>query len=253
MRWYKADLHVHSVLSPCGGLEMGPHAVMLEAKKKNIDILAITDHNSAGNLSVYSNIADKYNIKFIPGIEVQTSEEIHAIVLFNDLSDAEKFSKQLYKTLDPLENDPEYFGDQVLVDEAENISGYESRALINSSDWSFNDLILKTEQTNGFIFPAHVDAESYSIIGQLGFIPDDDRIIALGITAKCNIDELYSKFPKLTKYTLIRNSDAHYLKDIGSGFSEFFLEEPKLNEIILACKKVENRKIKIYKWRDNVK
>jgi len=243
VRWYKSDLHIHSVLSPCGSLEMGPHAVMATAKQKGLDIVAITDHNSARNLYSYSIVAAKHDLIFIPGIEVQTSEEIHTIVLFHDIKSAATFSKELHSSLLPIENDPEYFGDQVVVDESEQIADLEPIALINSSRWSFDELLAKAKEVNGFAFPAHVDADSYSIIGQLGFIPENDQITALGITAKCDDSKLKNKFSYLKKYNLIRNSDAHYLKDIGSGITEFYLKSPSLEEIILACNNIGDRKI----------
>ncbi|MFC1887753.1 PHP domain-containing protein [Candidatus Cloacimonadota bacterium] len=245
MHWFKADLHIHSVLSPCGGLEMGPLAVMSAAREKNLDIIAITDHNSTGNLTAYSKVAEDLKITFIPGIEVQSVEEIHIIALFHNLNDAHLFSHELYKTLLPVENDPEFFGDQVLVDAEENITGYEPRALINSSSWTFEEVMENVLQFNGFAFPAHIDAESYSVIGQLGFLPRLKEIVALGITAGCDVESLLGKFPYIKKYTLLRNSDAHYIKDIGSGYTDFFLNEPSLEEIILACSCNQNRKIKI--------
>jgi PHP family Zn ribbon phosphoesterase len=245
VRWFKADLHIHSVLSPCGGLEMGPNAVMSAAREKNIDIIAITDHNTTGNLQAYSRAAADFKITFIPGIEVQTIEEIHTIILFPSLDEAEAFSQELYTTLLPVENDPDYFGDQVLVDADDNITGYETKALINSSRWTFEELMLKAECFNAFAFPAHVDAESYSIIGQLGFLPQMEEMVALGITAGCDVNALQQKFPYIGDYFLLRNSDAHYLNEIGSGFTEFFLNEPSLDEIVLACTAPENRKIRI--------
>lgn len=46
MKWYKADLHIHSVLSPCGSLDMSPKNIVQSALDKELEIIAITDHNS---------------------------------------------------------------------------------------------------------------------------------------------------------------------------------------------------------------
>lgn len=244
MRWYKADLHVHSVLSPCGGLEMAPREVMKTARDKGLDIIAITDHNSCANLEVYAAFARKFGLHYINGIEIQSAEEIHLIALFQNGEQACSFGAELYDSLLPIKNDPEYFGDQVIIDENNNIKGFVEKALINSSKWYLDEVVQKIKNYNGFYFPAHVDVESYSILGQLGFIPPHSNIGALGITAKCDVKAFLQAHPELQKYALIRNSDAHYLRDVASGYSQFYLQKPTLAEIILACKKQAGREIK---------
>jgi len=242
LQYYKADLHIHSVLSPCGGLEMSPQSVMKKACEMGIDIIAITDHNSMANSCVYQRVAAKFGIHYIYGVEIQTTEEIHVIALFDDWEVAREFNKELYKSLLPIENDPDYLGDQVVIDDDENIIRSIKRALLNSSLWTFETTFKKIHNSGGFGFPAHVDAYTNSVISQLGFIPPGVNISALGITAKCNENELFGQYPFLKDYTLIRNSDAHYLEDIGSGFTKFYLEEPSLSGIVQACNN-KNQKI----------
>lgn len=247
MRWYKADLHIHSVLSPCGGLEMSPLSLVRKAKELGLDIIAITDHNTMANCSAYQRVAESDEINFLKGVEIQTSEEIHLIVLFDETDDALAFDRELYESLLDIPNDPEFFGDQVVIDSDENIIRCEDRALLNSSIWSLEEVLEKVNQYHGFCFPAHVDAKTFSIIGQLGFIPNDLEIVAVGITAKGKRDEILKEFPYLQKYALIRSSDAHYLADIGSGYALFWLESPTVNEIRMACKGIQGRKI----WNEN--
>lgn len=245
MRWFKADLHIHSVLSPCSGLEMSPYDVMKTAREKGVDIIAITDHNSCANSKVYAKIAEDFQLAYFYGVEVQSAEEIHTIALFENGDKACAFGSELYDSLLPIDNDPEHFGDQVVLDENDNIKRFLKKALINSSVWTLETVFDKISQYDGFCFPAHVDVDTYSILGQLGFIPENLRIEALGITAGCSVEELLRKYPFLQKYALIRNSDAHYLQDIASGFTQFYLESPCLTEIRLACKMKNGRKIKI--------
>lgn len=243
MRWFKADLHVHSVLSPCGGLDMSPRELMKKVRDKGIEIIAVTDHNSCANSRVYEVAAREFGLTYIYGLEVQSAEEIHSVALFNSADNACAFSRQLYESLLPITNDPEHFGDQVVIDINNNIKRYVKKALINSSVWSLETIYTKVHQFGGFFFPSHVDVLPYSLLGQLGFIPSNLDISALGITAECKVQELYKEYPFLQDYTLIRNSDAHYLQDVGSGISHFYLEEPTLNEIILACKNQAGRKV----------
>jgi len=252
LRLYKTDLHLHSVLSPCGDLEMSPKAVMKKASEMGIEIIAVTDHNSMANSCVYQRSAVQFGIHYIYGVEIQTAEEIHVIALFDNWEIARKFNKELFNSLLPIKNDPEYFGDQIVIDDEENIVRIINKALLNSSIWTFETVLKKIEAYGGFGFPAHVDAYTNSVISQLGFIPQNSKIIAVGITAHCDVEGLLKKYPYLKDYALIRNSDAHYLADIGSGTTDFYLEEPSLSEIILACKNEKKRKIK-YNWRSDGK
>ena len=43
---FKADLHIHTVLSPCGDLEMSPTAIVDRALSRGLDMIAISDHNT---------------------------------------------------------------------------------------------------------------------------------------------------------------------------------------------------------------
>lgn len=244
LKWFKADLHIHSVLSPCGDLGMSPSVVIEKLKEHNVDMFAITDHNSMANFSAYNYQAEKAGIKCFPGIEVQTSEEVHLVALFDDYDLARKFERQLYLSLLPLENDPDFFGDQVIIDEEENLVGFENRALINSSIWTLEETVEKIRNFNGFCFPAHEDAQTFSIISQLGFIPEVLDFSAIGITAKCDKENLFTKFPYFLKYALIRNSDAHYPQDIASGTTDFLIKDRSIKEILLATKGLEGRLLK---------
>ena len=238
---FKADLHIHSVLSPCGDLEMSPKAVIAKAVEEKLDIIAITDHNSFDNNLAYFKIAAQNNIKLIWGVEIQTNEEIHIIALFDDYDKSMILNKKIHESLLPLKNDPEYFGDQVIIDEHENIIGFEETALINSVTWSLDETLAIVRELDGFCFPSHVDAVSYSIISQLGFIPEESRFSAVGLTAKVKINSLLEKYPYLNNFSMVRNSDAHYLKDIGSGFTNFYISEPTVSEIEKATKKLDGR------------
>jgi PHP family Zn ribbon phosphoesterase len=245
VRWFKADLHIHSVLSPCAGLEMAPRNVMIKARDLGLDIIAITDHNSCENSRVYAKAAQEFGISYIYGVEVQSAEEIHTIALFEYPEQACSFSRELYDSLLSINNDPEFFGDQVVLDEKDNIKRFIKKALINSSVWTLETVFKKISSHSGFYFPAHINVQTYSLLGQLGFIPAEVDISAFGITANCNVQELYTNYPYLQDYTLIRNSDAHYLQDVGSGISQFYLEEPTLSEIILACNNQAGRQVTV--------
>ncbi len=243
LKKYKIDLHNHSVLSPCGGLEMSPLAVIARAKELGLDIIAITDHNSCKNCQAYYELGKEQGIVVICGVEIQTMEEIHVVALFPNVEEAMKFDEQLYEALLPIENNPDYFGDQVIVDKDENILGLEERALINSVVWDFETTVSKVKEFDSICFPAHIDAQTNSVISQLGFLPANLSIDGVGITARCDIKSFLADNSYLANLTVIRNSDAHYLNDMGTGSCFARLEEATFAELKRAFAREDGREI----------
>ncbi len=231
MRSWKCDLHIHSVLSPCASLEMSPRAVIQRALEEKLDIIAITDHNTMSNSAVFHRAAADAGIVCLFGVEIQTMEEIHVVGLFDDEEKAMQFDRELYQALPPIPNDPEYFGDQVVIDIDENIVRCEEKALLNSVEWDMDTTLQMIDQYGGYGFPAHVNAATYSLISQLGFIPTNPLITALGITANCDEEAFLSNYPAARDYPRLRNSDAHYLRDIDSGFTILEMDAPTIAEI----------------------
>lgn len=88
MHTYRADLHVHTVVSPCADVEMIPPLIVAEAVNQGIDIVAITDHNSTANISAIQKAAKGFPLFIIPGMEVQTAEDVHVLCLFEKLDQA---------------------------------------------------------------------------------------------------------------------------------------------------------------------
>jgi PHP family Zn ribbon phosphoesterase len=220
---------------------MSPGAVIDKALESGLEIMAITDHNSLKNCSAYIQKGAQSGILVVPGVEIQTSEEIHLIALFPDLAAALKFDELIYNSLLPVENKPDFFGDQVIIDADENIIGMEERALINSSLWSLDEAVAEVRFSGGICFPAHVDATAYSLLGQLGFIPPDLNFQTLGVSAKCKLERLRTQYPFTEKYQIVRNSDSHYLEQIGIGYSNFYLEKPSFEEVAFAINRENNR------------
>jgi len=244
MRWIRADLHIHSVLSPCGGLEMSPREVIARLKQYRIEWFAITDHNSMANCPAYAKVAEEAGMSFSWGVEIQSSEEIHLLAYFDDPERARAFDRELYASLLPLPNDPDFFGDQVVIDENDNILRVEQLALINSSQWDINTTVEQVEAFGGLVVPAHVDAGINSILSQLGFIPEQPEFAAFGITALLNAENWRREHPYFAQRSLIRASDAHYLDDLGKGYSELYVEDASIAELKLAAERQAGRMIK---------
>jgi len=247
MRSFRADLHIHSVLSPCGGLEMSPSALVGKLQKLGIQWFAITDHNSMANCPAYAAVASRNGLYFSWGVEIQTMEEIHLLAYFDDPAQAKDFDRELYSSLLPLNNDPDFFGDQVIIDENENILRLEPRALINSSTWDLATAVEQIEAFGGLAVPAHIDATVNSVISQLGFMPAYPDFEILGITAGLNLADYLRDHPELGRKAFLRASDAHYLADLEHGSCVIHAEDATLQELLLAARKIDGR----YIYNDN--
>ncbi len=232
-----ADLHIHSTLSPCGSLEMSPGRIVREAKEKGIHMIAVTDHNTCDNVLYAKRIGDKIGVQVIPGMELQTEEEVHLLAYFGTLDAVFSFRDVIYGYLPDVKNNPDYFGDQVIVDEDENVVGFEEKLLLNSLSLSFDACVRMVKDYQGFPIPAHVDRASYGVINQLGFIPDYLDLEAVEVSRALTPEQAVAKWPELRKYTIVSASDAHYPEDIGAVVTLFFMEEPSWWGFMQALKR----------------
>lgn len=243
---YLADLHVHTVLSPCGDLIMTPQNIIQTAEKKGIDILAITDHNSAENLEATLKLAEDSAVNIIPGIEVETKEQIHLITLFSDLKEVVSFQKLIYSHLPSIANDEELFGPQLVTDYKDKFIAKLDQLLLVSTNLSLEQTIVEARKRGGITFPAHVDKKEYSILSSLGFIPEEINFSVLELSKHSSKVDLYNEFPAAESYSLIKSSDAHYTSDI-SPYITLELKAPTLSEINLAFRGEKGRQVLISK------
>lgn len=241
---FRAELHIHTVLSPCGGIEMIPPLIVETALKKDIQIIAITDHNASANVEAVMQAAEGTGLKVIPGIELQTNEEIHSICLFNTLEQLAEFQSIVDKSLPDLKNNIEYLGEQFVVDKEGDFVRREERLLITSSSLSVYEACKIVTELDGLFIPAHVNREAYGIISHLGAIPPDLAVHTLEISRHITPEKACQKFPDLKKYHLIQSGDVHYLDDF-LGVNEFTIEKRTLNEIKLALLNQEGRSHRI--------
>jgi predicted metal-dependent phosphoesterase TrpH len=236
---FMADLHIHSVLSPCGSLEMSPKKILERAHSLGLNLISITDHNSIENSLVAEKLAKKLDINYLFGMEVQTKEEIHILIYFDRFEDLYDVYRIVYENLPNVKNNPELFGDQVVVDEVENIIKFEEKMLLNSTNLSIKELNEIVLRKGGLFIPAHIDSELFSIISQIGFIPDDLEIDFLELTYQKDKDKFLENKKEYSKYKYVSFSDAHFLKDIGRSITIFETNSPS----ILSLKNIDNEKI----------
>lgn len=242
---YPADFHIHTCLSPCADDEMIPINILNMAKLMGIKILGICDHNSAGNINAMLQMAQDYDVLVIPGMEVQSVEEVHMLCFFESLCKVLEWQEYVYRSLPPIKNNPRYFGHQWFVDDQGNILGEENRMLLTSTLLTVEEISQKVSELKGLLIPAHVDRMHYSIVGQLGFIPEKLKIDAVEFSKAITEEEFRKTFCDMNKYTLITSSDAHCLQEMVYQKTFFFIESLNFKEVMMAFRGLEGRKVLI--------
>ena len=239
---FRADLHIHTCLSPCSELSMTPGRIVERAASLGLNIIAICDHNTAEHVEVTAMLAEKKGIRAIPGIEINSAEEVHVLGLFGNTTDALKMQTIIYESLQPGANDEDAFGMQVLVNESEEVLGFNTRLLIGATDVSVNRIVELIHSFNGLAIASHIDREGFGIIGQLGFIPEEVKFDALEISCRTSKDEARARYEPYRHIPWIASSDAHSLEDIGRATTGFVMEHSTFEELLMAVKGINDRK-----------
>ena len=231
MKKYRADLHIHTVLSPCADLEMTPTNIVAEAKKAGLQIIGITDHNSTRNAKLVREIGARENILVLTGAEVTTREEVHCLAFFETNDKLNAFQEYLEEHITRIPNPDGHFGYQPVVDENENILEMVPYYLTSALKKGITEIQKYVYELDGIFIPAHVTRPMNGLFSHLGFIPQNLEFDGLGLTG--DVDEKYVRkhYVLENKISLIRNSDAHYITEIGSRYSTFLLKELSFCEI----------------------
>lgn len=228
----KYDFHIHSCLSPCGDNDMTPYNLVNMAKLLGYDIIALTDHNSCLNCPAALKAGEEAGITVVPGMELCTSEEIHAVCLFPDLKKALEFSDYVKFTMPPVKNDASIFGEQLMMDSTDRIIGNEEILLTAASGISIDDAVKEVSRFGGAVFPAHLDRASYSVLSVLGFMYPEMGFAAAEFTHKAYIPQYEEKHPLLKEMKKLRNSDAHYLENMVEPSVEIDLPECSAEAVV---------------------
>ncbi len=228
------DLHIHSCLSPCGDEDMTPGNIIGMSAIKGLDVIAVTDHNSCRNCPAVLKLAEQYGILAIPGMELTTMEEVHALCLFAELGDALRFSEYVAEKLMKIPNDVNAFGKQEVCDEEDRVIDTEPYLLINATDISFDELGRLMKEYHGVYIPAHLDKNSNSLLSNLGFISPDADFLVAELADLGKLEELSGANPYLKTCNIITDSDAHDLGRINEAVNFLSCEEKSRVAVIKA-------------------
>jgi len=231
------DLHIHTCLSPCGHEDMTPNNIVGMSQIKGLNIIAITDHNTTSNCEAAIKAAEGTGLVVIPGMELETLEGVHLVCLFPDLKLAKSFQRVVDLHRLPVRNRVERFGEQLILNENDEVIGSESTSLMASTFLDIDTAIEQVHELGGLAYPAHIDRPSYSVISNLGFIPPFWDITTVEIS-KYQTAEGYENDPQYTeKYHILRNSDAHDLVRISEQEQYLELETCSARALFAYLKK----------------
>jgi 3',5'-nucleoside bisphosphate phosphatase len=242
LRLFRADLHIHTALSPCGGDEMTPPAIVHTALARGLDMIAVCDHNTAGNTRAVQEAGAAHGLSVLAGMELASVEEVHVVGLFPDADHAERAAGQIHGLLSPADaHYYSFFGEQPVMAADGCQVGSETVALALATPLELSEAVALIHDCGGLAVAAHVDRKSFSVFSQLGFFPPDAGFDALEVSKW-----LPSDSPRLAEFValglpLVGSSDSHYLEEIGQGCTQLVAEAPTFAELALALAGTDGR------------
>jgi len=243
---FLADLHVHTVLSGCAEVEMIPPRIIRQAKRSGLSLIAITDHNSCHNVEAVIQASVGTGIHVLPGMELQSKEEVHLLCLFDTVHQCQEWQEEVFRRLPSLGNKEEIFGAQFVVDSVGEWVRTEERFLAGATDIGLEEVVTGVHSMGGMVIPAHVDRPSFSLLSNLGLVPESLKVQALEVTPQFVPSIGLQKWPQLKAWCLIVNGDAHRLQEMQNR-TLFKIEAPVIQEIYLALQGEQGRRV-VVEW-----
>lgn len=243
---YKADLHIHTVLSPCGDLEMSPSAIVQRALSRGLDMIAITDHNSTRQVKTVRDIGREHGLFVLGGVEITTQEEAHCLAFFGEDSQLDAFQAFIDDHLPKIPNDEDRFGYQLIVDRDDDIVGEEPYHLLNALSMDVDGICDVVHSLGGLFVPAHIDKATTSLSSQLGFVPPDIKADGMELSCRTSRDKMVKRFAYLKRFGFITDSDAHYIENVGDVYNVIYMAHRSFEEFAMALRGENGR------WIDTV-
>jgi hypothetical protein len=238
MRLFRADLHIHTCLSPCAELDMTPRTVVREALRAGLDIIAVCDHNSGENVPAVARLARAAGMTLVPGIEITSREEVHVLGLFQYARQLKAMQRLVYAHLPDAGKLPAP-RPQPVVNEQDEVVRFNRKLLVAAVSLSLEAVVDRIHALGGIAIASHVDREGFGIIGQLGFLPPGLPLDAL---------EIAFGDPSVagpTTLPFVTSSDAHQPDLVGSKYTTFHMEAPSFGEIRKSLAGLGGRKVSL--------
>jgi len=243
LRRLRADLHIHTCLSPCGELAMSPRAVVEGALAAGLDLIAVTDHNTTENAAAVTGAAAGTGLAVLPGIELTTAEEVHILGLFDAGADLGPFQAEVFRNLPDLPSKQKFVEDQVLVDAEDYVTGFSPRCLFGATLFPVREAVELIHAHGGLAIASHIDREAFSLVSQLGFIPPGLGLEAVEVSPRADAAAARETLGVDAGLPIVRFSDAHKPDEIGAAATDLLIASPTLAEIRMALAGQAGRKV----------
>jgi len=221
-----ADLHIHTVLSPCASEEMTPPAIVRAAVAKGLGMIAICDHNAADNVRATQEAAGEA-LAVLAGMEVTTAEEVHVLGLFPDAAEAASAAEEVQAT---LPDRPEGGDRQWLMDADGRVVGSLGKMLSAASRFPLEQAVGLIKRHGGLAVASHVDRPSFSVMSQLGLFPAGAGFDAIEVFCAAGKPEAEARWASLG-LPIFHSSDSHYLAEIASRTTSLTMQGATFTEL----------------------
>lgn len=212
---------------------MIPPLIVEEALYKGLNLIAIADHNTTGNVVAVMEAAEGTGLRVLPGMELQTREEVDLLCIFDTVAAAQSWQAQVDGWLLPLQNDRDVFGPQFLVDRDGDFVAEETRMLQAPASVGLEEAAREIRRLGGMAIPAHIDRPKNGLMPMLGLWPPELEADAAEVSPNMRPSEARRTFRSLPEtLALISSSDAHWLDWIAKVITIFVLAQaPSIEEI----------------------
>ncbi|MDR1061622.1 MAG: phosphoesterase, partial [Clostridiales bacterium] len=146
------------------------------------------------------------------------------------------FDGFIYRLLPDIENRPDIFGRQIILDASDEPAGEERRLLLSACDIGIDDLPALVAGYGGAAVPAHIDRSSNSLIANLGFIPEEYAFSCYEVKDLSRLPALAKSNPVLAAKRIISSSDAHTLADIPEKSRALALAAKSAEALVAALR-----------------
>ncbi len=243
LRRFRADLHIHTCLSPCAELTIYPRKIVERARAEGLSIIGVADHNAAGNAGAVIEAARGTGLTVLPGMEITTEEEVHILAVFGSLDSLAAVADEVDRNLPGGKAPRSQVEDQVLVDAHDEVVGFHPRSLLGAVEMDVQRVVDLIHAAGGLAIAAHIDREAFSLISQLGFVPPDLSLDALEVSSPISLERVRRDLVPGTRLPLVRFSDAHRPEEIGRASTCLVLGRPNFDEVRLAFRGERGRRI----------
>lgn len=209
---------------------MTPNNIVNMAMLNGLSVIALSDHNTVGNVSSVLSVAKRAGLIALPAMELETAEEIHVLCLFRTLEDALRFEREaVAPALPDIKNRVDIFGKQQLLDDMDEEIGQDDRYLINATEISIDSLPFLLPRYNGLAIPAHIDKQTKSLMSVFGMVDKSMGFTTFELSRNLPAD-FFETHPEMNEpeYRFLYDSDAHYLQDIAENNGKNYLELEEL-------------------------